>query len=135
MDNNQRVRFPEKIVNGRIYAMVCLSKELFEGKGRQIIFSDDIDMQVAVFRKKGILYALSNICPHRHQDKIHQGIIKEGNVICPVHGWTYKLETGENINLHQGIKSLIKYDVFEEDGFIWVEKPDKSVIPVWRRDL
>lgn len=126
--------YPEMEHNGKIYARICRSAELFEGKGRQFIFDDDIDLQVAVFRKDGKLFALSNICPHRHQDKIHEGFIRSGNVTCPAHGWTYKLATGENINLKQGIKSLKKYDAFEKDGYIWVEKPDKSAIPVWRRD-
>lgn len=126
--------FPEREIGGKVYAKICKSTELFEGKGRQFVFSEDSDMQVAVFRIKGKLLALSNICPHRHQDKIHEGIIKSGNIICPAHGWTYNMETGRNTDLRQGIKSLVKYDIYEEDGFVWVEKPDSSVIPAWRRE-
>mgnify|MGYP000853827008 CR=1 FL=1 len=134
MPGSDENKYPEKEKAGRIYARVCKSSELFEGKGRQFVFSEDEDMQIAAFRIKGKLYALSNICPHRHQDKIHEGIINNGNIVCPVHGWTYNIETGRNINLKQGIKSLNKYDIYEEDGYIWAEKPDNSVIPVWRRE-
>lgn len=134
MANTENIIYQEKVTNGKIFARICKSAELFEGKGKRFVFPEDIDMQVAIFRKDGKLFALSNICPHRHQDKIYEGILKNGNVTCPAHGWTYNLATGENVDLRQGIKSLIKYDSFEEDGYIWVEKPDKDVIPAWRRD-
>lgn len=121
-------------INGKLYVEACLSSSLIEGKGKQIVFHEDDDMQLAIFKIDGNLYCLDNICPHRHQDKIFEGIIlkKEMTIMCPLHAWTYSIVTGENVNKRQGIKSLKKYDIFEEDGKIFVEKPLLN-IPKWRR--
>ena len=114
------------------YVEVCKSSDLYEGKGRRIKFPEDEDFQVAIFRVKGQLYCLDNICPHRHADSICDGIIKDGIVTCPLHGWSYSLETGQNVNQLQGIKSLKSHKIFEKDGMILIEKPIFT-IPKWRR--
>jgi nitrite reductase [NAD(P)H] small subunit len=125
--------FPEIEKDGEIFAMVCKSVDVYEGKGKQIKFPEDLDMQIALFRMKGIVYALENICPHRHADKIFDGIIKDMTVMCPLHGWTYEIDTGLNVIKQQGVKSLRKYEVFEEAGEVWVGKPKTDVIPMWRK--
>jgi NAD(P)H-dependent nitrite reductase small subunit len=133
MDFFEKKSFPEIERDGKIYAQVCLADDVYEGKGKQIKFPEDLDMQIALFRMQGNLYALENICPHRHADKIFDGVIRDMTVMCPLHGWTYEIDTGENIIKHQGVKSLRKYDVYEEDGKVWVEKPKTDVIPKWRK--
>lgn len=115
-----------------VYIKVCPSKDIFEGKGIQVIFEDDDDFQVAILRVNNELYALDNICPHRHADRIFEGIIKDKTVICPLHGWTYSIESGQNVNLRQGIKSLKSYKVFESDNYVYLKKPEFE-IPKWRR--
>jgi len=112
------------LVEGKEYVELCKSSDIFERKGSRFFFGDNPDNQVAVFRIKGNLYALANICPHRHQDQIFNGIIEDLKVICPVHGWTYSLETGENVELRQGIRSLKKYNIIEQNGVVYLEKPD-----------
>jgi NAD(P)H-dependent nitrite reductase small subunit len=114
------------------YLKICKSDEIYEGKGKQFVFEEDDDFQIAIFRVNGSLYALDNICPHRHADRIFDGIIKDKTVMCPLHGWTYNLENGKNIDLRQGIKSLKSYKVFENDGVVYLEKPEFE-IPKWRR--
>ena len=118
--------------NDKKYLEVCLSKDVFEKKGLKIQLPGDEDFQVAIFRVNGNLVCLDNICPHRHADRIFEGIIKDDTVMCPLHGWTYSLITGENVNKHQGLKNLNKYDCFELDGKVYIEEP-KFEIPIWRR--
>ena len=120
------------LIDEKDYFIISRSEDVFEGKGRQIFLGDDPDMQVAVFRVKGNLYCVSNICPHRHQDQIHEGIIDDLNIVCPVHYWTYNLENGQNIDQHQGIKSLNSYKIFEKDGLVYLEDP-KIEPPAWRK--
>lgn len=117
--------------NSRQFLYVCKSEDVIEKKGVKIQFPEDIDFQVAIIRLNGTLHCLDNICPHRHADKIYDGIIKEDTVICPLHGWTYSIITGENTNKHQGLKFLKKYLIYEEDGNVFIEKPDFK-IPKWR---
>ncbi|MBI5325787.1 MAG: Rieske 2Fe-2S domain-containing protein [Ignavibacteriae bacterium] len=120
--------------NDKEYIFLCNAKNIYDGKGYQFIFDDDMDKQLAVFRRDGNLYCLSNICPHRHQDKIYDGIIQDLKVSCPEHGWTYELETGKNINHLQGLRSLKKYEIIEKEGKIYIEFPEFE-IPKWRENL
>lgn len=114
------------------FLFVCKSEDAIERKGIKVQFPEDIDFQVAIIRLNGKLHCLDNICPHRHADKIYDGIIKDDTVICPLHGWTYSIITGENTNKHQGLKYLKKYDIYEENGNVFIEKPDFK-IPKWRK--
>lgn len=114
------------------YVKICPLNDVFEGKGKQVLFAEDDDFQIAVFKVKGKIYAVDNICPHRHADRIFEGIIKDCTVMCPLHGWTYSLENGQNINQKQGIKSLKSYEVKVHEDFIFIKKPEFE-IPKWRR--
>lgn len=130
----QKETTKEVTKDGKLFVIICDSHKVKEGKGLRIAFDEDVDMQVAVFRIKNKLYCVSNICPHRHATRIYEGIVKDLKVTCPLHGWTYSIETGENVDKTQGIKNLIKYDIFETDGKVFIEKPVLS-IPKWREDF
>ena len=123
---NRHFKYEEVFIDGKVFLKICESGDIYEGKGKRFFYGDDHDMQVAVYRVGGKLYCLNNICPHRHQDKMHEGIIRGLNVMCPAHGWTYSLVDGKNVSKKQGVKSLESYDVFEKDGFVYIEKPDFS---------
>lgn len=119
-------------IDGKLFVSVCSSNELIPAKGKKIKFEDDIDMEVSIFKIDNVYYCVSNICPHKHQPVIYKGIIKGCTVTCPAHGWTYDLKTGENTNKHQGIKRLKKYEILEQNGEIYIEKPELE-IPKWRQ--
>lgn len=127
-------KFTEIVRDKKIFVYVCDSDDVKEGKGFRISFKEDVDMQFAVFRIKNVLYCVSNICPHRHATRIFEGIIKGLTVTCPLHGWTYSLVTGDNTNQHQGIKKLNKYEIFEAENKVFMEKPELK-IPKWRQDV
>ncbi len=133
--DEDKLQYPTHEINGKIYCDVLASKDLVEKKGRKITFSEDSDWELAIFRIDGNLYCVTNICPHRHQPEIYNGILTGTELMCPLHGWTYSLESGNNINTHQGIKSLKKFDIFEKEGRIFVEKPNKDSTPLWRKNL
>lgn len=124
-------KYKSEFIDGKKYLIICPSSEIFEGKGKKFHFGDEFEMQIAVFRFKGKLIALENICPHRHIDKIYDGIIKDGYVICPEHGWTYSLSTGENKYQKQGRRGLKKFEVFEKNGLVYIEEP-KFDLPKWK---
>lgn len=52
--------------------------------------------EIALFNLKGTFYALSNFCLHEG-GPLGEGSLEEGEdaVVCPWHGWMYKLATGE----------------------------------------
>ncbi len=133
--NDEEQQYPTREIDGKIYCDVMASKDLVEKKGRKVTFNEDSDWELAVFRIDNMLYCVTNICPHRHQPEIYNGILSGTELMCPLHGWTYSLESGQNVNTHQGIKSLKQFDIFEENGRIYVEKPTKESTPLWRKNL
>jgi nitrite reductase/ring-hydroxylating ferredoxin subunit len=88
---------------------------LKEKQGRRF-FVDDVD--VAVFKVDGKVYALSNICLHQKAAIMYDGFIEGNCLACPAHGWDYELETGR---VPGGIKGLDKYEVKIQDDDVYVK--------------
>ena len=84
---------------------VCRCSDLTEKIGRRF-FVNDVD--VAVFKVEGKIYALANMCIHQKAAIIYDGFIEDGKVTCPAHGWQFDLKTGRVPN---GIKGLDSYEV------------------------
>lgn len=61
-----------------------------EGKAKE--FSVEGKM-VCVANVSGRLAALDNVCPHRG-GQLGLGVVLDGKVICPWHGWAYDPQTG-----------------------------------------
>lgn len=99
---------------------ICKINELIEGKGKRFIL-DDID--IAVFLIKGQVYVLSNICPHQHSAIIHDGFIDNEFVVCPAHGWKFRLSDGKKENGYNGLKS---FPVKIENEKVYVELSKNS---------
>ena len=102
------------------FKFVCKLNDLAEYKGRRFII-DDID--IALFKINTNVFALSNICPHQQTKLIYDGIIEDGCVVCPVHGWMFDLKTGKK---QSGSKGLDSYPVIvnNEEVFVKVRPKD-----------
>lgn len=99
------------------FKYVCSLNELTEYKGRRFIVDNT---EIALFKINDNVFALSNICPHQHTTLIYDGIIEEGCVVCPVHGWMFDLKTGKQKSGARGLDTfLVKIE--NEDVFIKVE--------------
>ncbi|HUK60996.1 MAG TPA: Rieske (2Fe-2S) protein [Stellaceae bacterium] len=114
---------------------VCKAGELKDGEVR-IVSARDVD--VGVYRHGGKYYAYRNQCAHQGgpacegimlpkvedvlgPDRTHNGMrFNEGemHIICPWHGWEYKLESGECAT-DRRIR-LQKFAVTEKDGAIYI---------------
>ena len=62
-----------------------------EGEAKEFTVGEKI---VCVANVEGRLCALDNVCMHRG-GPLGQGIIADGTLICPWHGWMYNPQTGE----------------------------------------
>lgn len=114
---------------GREYLRICSSNEVFHKKGRNVFFDEDV--QIAIIRDGNELYAVSNICPHQYAAVICDGLIEEGTVTCPLHGWIYSLDSGKALGSNARLKT---YHVFEWNDGIWLEKP-VQLTPLWLRNF
>jgi len=100
------------------FERVCSVADLEEKIGKRFMIND---VDLAVFKVDGDVYALSNVCPHQHASIIYDGFIDNGCVICPAHGWEFKLKDGK---MHTGGDGLDSYEVkiIDEDVYVKVYK-------------
>ncbi len=97
---------------------VAKTSEIVEKKAKLIRVNEE---DIALFRVDGRFYAINNVCSHQHFSALHKGELNGLQVTCPMHGWTYSLETGEAVN---GNGRVRRYDVkvLGENVFIQMEK-------------
>jgi len=69
-------------------------------------------VRIAVFRTDEGLRAVSADCPHAG-GPLQDGLVAEGCVTCPLHGWRFDLRSGRRIG---GEDELRSYRVVERDG-------------------
>lgn len=67
----------------------------------------------------GIIYALSDVCRHAG-GSLSSGVLIDGTVTCPWHGWTYSVRTGKALVPPVGIR-VPTYPVRIEEQTILIE--------------
>jgi len=97
------------------FRRLCRIDELKDRQGRRFIVDET---EVAVFKIDGVVYALSNNCPHQHTTLIYDGFIEDDCVVCPVHGWKFNLETGKQPAGQNGLDS---FPVIVSEGEVYVK--------------
>ena len=100
---------------------VCTLKELSDNTGKRFFVNDT---EIAVFKINGEIFALSNTCPHQHSSVIYDGIIEEGYVLCPVHGWKFSLADGK---LPSGSGGLDSYEVILSGNDVYIKVIKKEL--------
>jgi nitrite reductase/ring-hydroxylating ferredoxin subunit len=120
-----------------------MAKEIFVGKAAEVKEGKcklviDGRTEIGVYRIKGKLYAYNNQCPHQGGPacegmliaKVEDIIAADGtyhgqrfnhdeiHIVCPWHGWEYKLETG--VHAFDPKFKLRKFDVEERGDDIYV---------------
>jgi NAD(P)H-dependent nitrite reductase small subunit len=94
---------------------VCRVEEILEGRGRSLEVSG---VRVAVFRQGGELVALAGRCPHSGGPLGH-GWIEEGEVVCPLHQWRFRLADGRCTTISG--ESVHKFRCEARGDLVWVE--------------
>ena len=79
--------------------------------------------RLCVARLKGQIVVLDNTCPHS-DGPLGQGMIEDGCVVCPYHGWAFDLKTGEATHDHSEKVRVFESEV--RDGSLMVRPPDYS---------
>ena len=63
--------------------------------GSRVVASEHGD--IAIFRlANDEVFAVHDKCPHKG-GPLSQGIVNDGTVTCPLHGWKIKLDSGEAV--------------------------------------
>jgi nitrite reductase/ring-hydroxylating ferredoxin subunit len=85
------------------YSKVCRVSELKENQGKRFLIND---VDIAVFKVNQEIFILSNTCPHQHTTIIYDGIIEDGCIVCPAHGWMFNLKTGKQPTGARGLDTF-----------------------------
>lgn len=73
------------------WVSLCEIGELEEGQGKHV----EVDgFRLAVFLSEGKPYVMDDYCPHAGRT-LSGGHIEAGCVVCPWHGWSFHLGSGE----------------------------------------
>jgi len=99
------------------FVKVARISEIPEKRSKLICIED---VQIALWHVGGRFYAVNNICPHQHIPALHMGTVDGIRLTCPMHGWTYCLDTGVAETGNGRVKT---YRVKLEGQDILVEKP------------
>lgn len=85
------------------YTKVCTVSEIKENQGKRFLIND---VDLAVFKVNDEIFVLGNVCPHQHTTIIYDGIIEDGCVVCPAHGWMFNLKTGKQPTGARGLDTF-----------------------------
>lgn len=94
---------------------ICALGELGDGDIRPVEIGD---REALIARDGDKVFALSRRCLHQGAD-LTEGIISRASILCPQHGWRFKLATGQQDVAPQNC--LITYAVVVDDGQIYVD--------------
>ncbi|MBX7148293.1 nitrite reductase small subunit NirD [bacterium] len=93
---------------------ICKTNDVPVKEGKAFLVGND---EIAIFRHEGHFYAIDNVCPHQGAP-LAGGEVRDGVVICPFHGWQFKVSDGQNPSVPElCVKS---YPVMVEGDDIWV---------------
>ena len=76
------------------------------------------DKTICVSNVNGVYSAMDNVCLHR-DGPLGQGMIENGKVVCPWHGWQYDPKTGEAA--HNANAKVAVYPIRIENGDVLIE--------------
>ena len=76
------------------------------------------DKMICVANVDGTISAMDNVCLH-HGGPLGQGMIEEGKVVCPWHGWQYDPQTGQAA--HNPNARVAVYPIKIENGEVMIE--------------
>lgn len=103
------------------FVKVAQVSDIPDSRGRKVIVGDE---EVALWHVRGKFYAISTVCAHQHLATLHTGELNGLTVTCPMHGWTYSLETGTTVS---GEGRVRVFKVLVEGDDVLIEAP----APLW----
>jgi nitrite reductase/ring-hydroxylating ferredoxin subunit len=96
------------------FVSVCRADELADGDVR-LVEADGT--KIALCRREGRFFALSNFCPHL-TGNLGEGSLDGDELVCPEHYWRFKVATGRCTNVRG--QTAHTFPVRVEDGWVLV---------------
>jgi nitrite reductase (NADH) small subunit len=100
--------------------VVARLAELAVARGRSVRVGA---RELAVWRlADGRVQVLDNTCLHLG-GPLAEGLVHDGCVVCPWHGWTYDLRTGRRRTPLGEASGVAVYPAWVDGGDVWVDLP------------
>jgi nitrite reductase/ring-hydroxylating ferredoxin subunit len=96
------------------WVAVLAEAQLADGTAKEQVVEGNL---IAIFHHDGQIYAVDALCAH-HGGPLAEGMVNDGCVTCPWHGWQYRLCDGTQLS--SGAKLIESYPVRRRDGQIEV---------------
>ena len=88
--------------------------DIREGRGLPV----EVDgLRIAIFNDGGTFHALLGRCPHAN-GPLGLGWIEEGEAVCPLHHWRFKLASGRCSTVRG--ESVHRFDCEVREDEVWV---------------
>ncbi len=81
------------------------------------------DGRLCVVRLGGQITVMDGVCPH-DEGPLGQGMVENGRVVCPYHGWAFDVKTGEALH-NPGARVRI-FESVVRAGELLVRPPDRT---------
>jgi nitrite reductase/ring-hydroxylating ferredoxin subunit len=96
------------------FRRVCRLEDISDG--RAVAYEVD-GLRLAIYREGESIFALLARCPHA-SGPMDLGWIEDGEAVCPLHRWRFKLTTGRCTTVRG--ESLHRFASYVRDGEVWV---------------
>jgi nitrite reductase/ring-hydroxylating ferredoxin subunit len=96
------------------FVAVCKVADVAEGRGRSCFVEG---LPLAILNDGGSFHALLGRCPHAG-GPLGRGWIEAGEVVCPLHQWRFRLDSGRCTTM-RGM-GVHRFDCEVRDGEVWV---------------
>lgn len=93
---------------------ICAAADVPRLEGRRIVVRD---YHIGIFNTDEGFYAISDVCPHMG-GPLHDGMVENCVVACPLHARTVDLKTGEVTN--DALSRVLTFPVKVEDGIVYL---------------
>lgn len=89
----------------------------------EMLYAHIESKQIYITRHQGKIFAGDDRCPHAG-GILSKGFCKDGKIVCPLHRWSFDLETGQNIDGEGGY--ILTYPIKKEEAAYWIGLPMKK---------
>jgi nitrite reductase (NADH) small subunit len=99
-----------------IWVEIGRAEDVPRYEGRRVTIDGE---RIAVFRTDDGFHALAADCPHAG-GPLQDGLVADGCVTCPLHGWRFELSSGAALSGGEGVRA---YEVAVRNGRLLVAIP------------
>ncbi len=103
--------------------LIRIAKRSDVPRNRRLLVSIE-GLDILLLNVDDRIYAIDNVCPHQHFSALHQGLLKELELTCPIHGSTFNVGSGESV---EDRGTLRRYSVILDGDEIYVERPKSKL--------